>query len=99
MRKRALCGAVVLAVTLALVGAPAASAAEAPQKSLAGLWTTIETWFQGFLAGWLSPEPLESTYGAELLCSPTTLGCVDSHHGGGSGGSTTDDGNVIDPDG
>ena len=99
MRKRALCGAVVLAVTLASVGAPAASAAEAPQKGLAGLWTTLETWFQGFLAGWLGPEPLESTHAAEQLCPPTSLGCLDSQNGGGAGGSTTDEGPSGDPNG
>jgi hypothetical protein len=98
VRKRALRGAVALALALSLFAAPVASAAGAPERALAGVWTAIESWIQNVLAGWLGPEPIESIYAADQ-CPPTNPACPDSAGGGGSGPSTTDEGSSGDPDG
>jgi hypothetical protein len=98
VRKRALRGAVTLALALSLFAAPVASAAGAPERALTGAWTAIESWIQNVLAGWLGPEPVESIYAADA-CPPGNPACPGSTEGGGGGASTTDGGAVTDPDG
>lgn len=98
VRKRALRGAAALALALSLFAAPVASAAGAPERALAGAWTAIESWIEGFLAGWFGQGPVESIYAADE-CPASNPVCQGPTEGGGGGPSTTDGGHDSDPDG
>jgi hypothetical protein len=77
-RKRALCGAVVLALALSLFVAPALQAADrAPERGSTGLWASIQSWFQDVLLvdlGWTPRPPADSGVHSKTeksTCDPT----------------------------
>lgn len=102
-RKRALSGAVVLALALSLFAAPALQAADrAPERGPAGLWASIEHWIQQVVLdplGWFSDQPADSglqTQTKAATCDPAT---DPTCSGAASTATTTDEGGVVDPDG
>ncbi len=102
-RKRALCGAVVLALALSLFAAPALQAADrAPERGSAGLWASIQSWFQDVLLvefGWTAPPPADSGIHSKpkpSKCDPTVDPTCFTWPGPVF---TTDEGGSTDPNG
>jgi hypothetical protein len=100
-RKRALCGVVVLALTLSLFAAPAVAAGRTPDKGAASLLASIQHWIEQVAAtplGWFSGPSADQGLQSQtekVTCDPS----VDLLCGVGGGTSSTDSGPGPDPDG